>query len=880
MNDDSSQGETGLFKTDKTYDLGKGITVTVARAVHQEREPLQVLPVDQNWKFKSPIAFKQPSVASRSNTRRSPLQKVVRKSESRSKASTKENKPVQEHATVLLNRSLTPKRQTVIDFSDPKRGMPQRLGGIKLTLKKKINTGIKVDDRQFRTSRDKAARPLDRHQGRLKQQSECNIHNALLHNSAISDLMKSNFDVSQSQAVLEATATFGNAFQDDDLILQWQHLAMRCETIDVSLALTAAHVAELDQKRRVLDAEEERMATKALFLLDKLAEIPDTECKALCDIELGTNDFWSKVSRAGQAVGDTILRIDEIGHAVKERCGWFEEIRYLAETVADESARENKRAEQALENLEDIESLLPDEQRNDVASYLGQDLAVIDLEKASIDVYSARIGRIKLEALEKISLSMKKNKNELANVASEISGLSREIDDVDTADVILNLANLKCIEMTDLMQIIFLFRRFLEAIAEEKPAGAYSIDIIEEFRYIVDTQIPALGTLCHTVTTTLYDSSNLASVSILTQLLQRLLDYCMFGLNGIILTHLHSSIPIPSVHEPTDMQKALLRHIFKVTDDTGDDNIVDMYHGSSLLIKASKLKQMYYNSAIADLSQTVDFATSVIATRDQKVMLEELDKNGQSRCFLLLRIKDIKREQDVLVETDEQLKLELSKTEHELKKVRALKDEKNNSKEIKKTKKSRENSRSISNATRHKSSSSIIKKSDSSLYIGSKELAIQSMEECLEDNLYERLDEKGKLSLDSLISKMKMNNGKSAFTKRLLKLLDNEYNLEQHCSDWVCRGLHGLKTKKGPKYTFSTAGSKKVDSLEIWTQMCSNRVVDLEKKGFCHRLLRYDSTAGGFVMLKPYKRTQCDDYWDTNHLESLESYTISIDEVN
>lgn len=876
----SNQSEAGIFKTDKTYDLGKGITVTVARAVQFDREPLQVLPTNQNWAFKSPMAKEQSLRGYRSKMRHSPLQNVAKKSISRTKNEAKASKQPQESATVCINRSLTPKRQTVIDFSDPHRKTACISKGVMLTQMQKPHKSTHSASKQFKTSRERISESRGKVHGKLKQQSECNIHAAVLRNSSISDLMQSGFCPSQSQPTMEATATFGQPFQEDETGLQWQHLAMRCESIDISLALTESNLADLDDKRRVLEAEEDRLKTKAIFLLDKLSAIPDTECKAKCQVDPGMPDFWAKVDDAGQAVAYAVLSIDEIESAIKERCEWFGEFKFLAETIEDESVREKKRAEKALERVEDLESMLTEDQKKEVSSFLSPELMAIDLDEAVSRVYQAKLARIKLEAIEKLTICKNKNDEELASLALEVSGLSREIDEIDTEEVVMNLCGLKAIERSDLLQIIFLLRRFLEAIVDEKTISDYSIDPIEEFKYVVNTQLPSLSNLLDTVISTLYDNTNLSTLSILNQLLQSLLDYSMFVLNNMILTAIMASIGPATFTSPTLEQESLLSLIFDLSSSSCQSSSVVTYHSSRLLVKATQSKAARFDDSLRIMTTAVMIDASMIDSVDIKVMLSELNKNKDARLMVHCEAEKARKERESLEERVRELRRELERAEKDMKEFKAGRDEKSRTKEIVKCKKSRENSRSLSNATKHRSSSSVIKKSDSSLYIGAKELAIQSLEEELDDDPFEKLDEKGKLSVNTLISKLNNSKGKSSFSRKLMKLLDSDFNLDHHCVDWVSRGHHGLKIKKGPKYTFSTAGSKKVDTLELWTQICKSKNVDLEKKGFCQRLLRLEPTSGVLALLKPYKKTQCEGYWDTTHMDSLENYNISIDEVN
>jgi molecular chaperone GrpE (heat shock protein) len=129
-------------------------------------------------------------------------------------------------------------------------------------------------------------------------------------------------------------------------------------------------------------------------------------------------------------------------------------------------------------------------------------------------------------------------------------------------------------------------------------------------------------------------------------------------------------------------------------------------------------------------------------------------------------------------------------------------------------------------------------------------------------------------------------NTKNAFLKKLLRLLEGEFNLDQHCIDWVARGVAGIKVRKGPKIPFGYSGPKKLDALETWSQILDGRNVDLDKMGFGQRVLRFSPSLETFELLRPVKKlgltseggqTYC---WDTATAESLSNYNITIEEVH
>lgn len=139
--------------------------------------------------------------------------------------------------------------------------------------------------------------------------------------------------------------------------------------------------------------------------------------------------------------------------------------------------------------------------------------------------------------------------------------------------------------------------------------------------------------------------------------------------------------------------------------------------------------------------------------------------------------------------------------------------------------------------------------------------------------------------LDSLQPHAKATSSKNTFSRKLIKHLQSEYNLEHHAKDWISLALSGVLVKKGPKLPIGYAGCKKIDMLSVWRQSADGKHIDIEKLGFAPRILRLNPEALSFEFHKHnYKRpgvVSCQDATNdsASSSELLEGYSMSVDEV-
>ena len=133
-----------------------------------------------------------------------------------------------------------------------------------------------------------------------------------------------------------------------------------------------------------------------------------------------------------------------------------------------------------------------------------------------------------------------------------------------------------------------------------------------------------------------------------------------------------------------------------------------------------------------------------------------------------------------------------------------------------------------------------------------------------------------KAAVDELKESLAKTSVKNAFFKKLMKHLEAEFNLEQNCTDWLSRGLTGIRVRRGAKTPFGYTGSKKMDPVKVWTALSSGLPVDLEKMGFAARLIKFDNESQDLLLMKPAKRGLAEDW---SQPEQLSDYSFNVNEV-
>lgn len=872
-------GDAGMFKTDKTYDLGKGITVTVARVQLKERSPLQEIRLNQNGTMRSPQAGRSNFAPDNSKERRSPLQRVASKPLLKVKGSNPGATKKQEVAVVRVKRSLTPSRTTVVDFSDPKRAFKWQPQPIKFTFPQRTKRPPSSDIRMHRTSRDKSAKSRELQKTNFRQRSACNIHQGLASESLASDLMDSGLGKSASQVCFEATATFGKEPQDSELTLQWQHLAMRCESLDISKSMAERMLEDkMSQKIGVLQ-EEERLATKALFILDKMTSVLDVEAKEVCNIKLDDENFWGKVLKAADSLGLVISHMNFVKQSIRGKVVWFEEIEFAFDTFSDEALRDDKRAEQAMQRVEDLECLLSPEEKAARVKYLDPSLLDPNFDQSVKRAYETQIAKLKLESLKKLSYNVENDDTCLRDLSKTICKLSREIDDVNISELSDSLLAMSSLPTSEILQYYFITKKLAEGIMGNRCVDDFAIDLVSEFSTATERLINPLSPLVTTVVSTLFDHDHLNTLAIMDHLLIHLAEFSLICVSTSILVTIINGTNVEDFEGTPAPLMAAITKVQDTLENLTDDDLPALYHYSAIQLKILQAKRQVFDTSIDLMRSSISNALSALDTKDLELMVKELDK-------VILHYQDRKRAENMLESnlvdiqtTLQSLKRELDLAERELIVVKQMREGKTVVKKSSANLNDKENKPARIERSLKKSAGSVNKKSDSSIHEPVKDLAMQSLEEDHEDNILELLSEKNKIVVEELAQKLSSAQSKNPFIRKLMKLLDQEFNLGDHCKDWIGRGLHGLRIRKGSKYTFGTSTAKKIDPVQTWIQMCSNKVVDLEKKGFGYRLLKFDPTSRHFEVFKPSKKVQTEGLWALTQPESLADYTISIEEV-
>jgi hypothetical protein len=947
MNDPRAWNNIEVLGPDRTYDLGEGITVKVARVTPVPLENIQVLHernLSQNKNLKPLANFGRCLGRQQSKLSLSPIPSKANKSLSK-KPLKRQLIEKKESARVQIKRSTSPTTPTIVDFSISTRKTEQPAGNLFLTLGKENNPApLRVHQKYPSTTREREIGQKPNLKKNLRQKSESQILHLLPHRSTASDFLDSGPRAlpawhSSAQPAPQHTAHFGmppvqSVVDPDalaqDLTVQWQDLAIQCESLEIAALLQQRNLDDVSrrQKEAVLEAlkSEERRLTKALFVINKvfstdLDEESQVKCAQMVEMlqakieevkatiyqsekatmsldksssftqpEISNVEIWQDVKSLGSFMSQSLEKKKAIEQRFFQACTWFSELQFTAETVRDMSLRDGKLLQDVLQRIEDMETLLGHEQKTDASKFLDSGLVGRDIRQDAQVVFDSQLAKVMSEGFERLTTTIKTLKAALVTSAKTISEQAREIDSIDKEKVVDDLEMLVSENTNQLLSFIILLDKFNTGFAQNLQTTDFSINCIKLMGTMLQSLIPSLSPLYDTVVSSLFDESTFNSIQILQPLLEDIAEYSVKTLSTRLMADVTTYLHRPALQQPSEASQKALNLILT----TGDnfmyesfeaEDLARMYHYALLQTDVLREKQKSYYKPMVDLQTSVFRKLAVFQCEDMDCSqfiseIEKLLAAGEAgQKLLTAEVEKLKEEFRTASEQNVSIQKDLKKALEEIRIVKALKNEHTSRGHSRDKSMSRDKTRGRSPGVHQRSSTSLAKNSDTSVNKKSKETIMYSLDEELEDEKYEKLQLTDQKKVETLRLNLMSFSPKSPFFKKLIKLLDSEFNLEHHSQDWIARAIDGLVVRKGPKLACGYSGPKKIDVIDIWKQMSSNKIIDLEKKGLSYRQMRFDTKLRCFVLFKQSKKAHKTAQWDKSPSELLHNYSVSVDEV-
>ena len=1012
---------------DKTYDLGKGIKVTVARILAPGYQATGRLQTDSSI-LRSPTNSKTSIPVTKTRTSQSPLLSHSRMDKDPRREQSKESLFDKNSARVQIGikQASTPSKQAVIDFS--------REGRINVLGPASSNSLVQCQDRN-KTNKTIFAQKANNHNSFRQQTSETYSSNLLKHRSernlsqngltesVMSDIPDSGYRaLTKSRSFLagkDNTAHFGqfqtiaeivypektmdaNVEPETDLLLQWQDLVARCESLEFCLSVgenaKAESISWLAKKREAIGNMLAKIREKLSFLLNHLYPSEEDEevrvrIAALFRIIESGADQPSELVPPDSPTGhgglfvetellfaqaEELIRTLEILAdrkkviiaSIRSGCGWYEEFASAGDTAAERGEREERLKYELLSRTEEIQAMgviLP----SDDTFSLG--LSSENVAEAAKWVYEDQVNRLRAEGIEKLGFHIAKTKDDMKQTEHSISNMAYQFK-VDKQEIIQKeIDDLLREPHTGLLSFLHSLISIDRAVRLGKNAYNFSVDLVGQLTDKLKIHLPSASQAFDSLLELEFDGRNYNTMKAVLPLVNLLESHLtsLFKLKSAerVSAFLEEGVTNSAIfRSPRTPHSAVFSTLLKSlealceahllnpsspdhlsasdmsTEPLPPDHLLQLCVISSMHLS---LKKKHYAVPLLETAKQISAFLDIF---DKTVWVDQKSEFLPCSAFLYeigklqMKVRDIKAIEIKAIEDKlkdnevnngklKEMQQEYSRLASELKKVkRMISTPHVNANKVSTSSKqdllSCSNNRSVErqplkvlslnqrSAEKSASKKSVItltkiasrmvvergsngksvkdirhitppKPSNSSIAIKLQQSISQKNLEQSEDDPMAALDIHERDMVMEYCGRLSSSNSRNPFLKKLIKLLEGEFNLDQHCIDWIARGVAGIKVRKGPRIPFGYSGSKKIDALETWSQMVDGRVVDLDKMGFGQRVLRFNSELECFEMLKPTKKAGVSieglghNYcWDTATSESLQGYNIVIEEVS